>query len=336
MRIGQLFKITKTQYYYCWVRDVPGKKDKQHNLGRDKAVATKKRNELLAEAGVNVHVNGQKKPSVADMLAAYMQWHKRNRAESSHKQRISAFNTLTALFGDVPADEFTPVMLMQWVNAQYGDCGNTRHHDLIGYVQTAFNWVERQHAIPSLIKKVDKPACDQREEWLNPDQWAMLLSHCPPAVHDVVNFMLHTGARPQEVKILRKRHWQKNRFVLKASESKGGKHARTIYVPKELIPRINELLKLDNNFVFVNSRGEQWNKTAFNSASRRLKTKTGLHWFCMTVCRHSFAVERINHGTDINLIATLLGHRSTDMILQKYGHLMQQHDVLAAAVSDGR
>ena len=86
------------------------------------------------------------------------------------------------MFGNEPAEEFTPAKLLRWIDTKYGECGNTRRHDLMAYVQTAFNWIEAHHGVPSLIKRIEKPTCDQKEFWLPADQWSMLLSRCTPHV----------------------------------------------------------------------------------------------------------------------------------------------------------
>ena len=227
--------------------------------------------------------------------------------------------------------------MLRWVEVDYGSTGNTRQHDLIKWVITAFNWIERNHDIPSKVKQTDKPTPDQREFYVPSDQWADLLACCSPHTHDLVSFMLYTGARPQEARILAPRHWIRDRFVLKASEAKGGKHPRTIFVPDNIRDRVKQLVKQNKHHVFTNSRGGGWAKSAMNSAVRRIKVAMNMPEFCMYTCRHSFAVERIvDGGLDLALVSELMGHRSTDMVYKRYGHLSQQVDLLASAVNKGR
>lgn len=331
-RIGKLYRRSQSGTYYCKVDG------KQTRLGPTEAIAKKERDKLVAKHGIVV-VNGSRKPTVEDMVTHYLAWHKANRAASSHSQRVNAFKSLTDMFGDRDAESLSPANVLRWVETSYGKCGNTRQNDLLSWVQTAFNWIERTHGIPSKLKRLDKPTKDQREYWLPVCEWQTVLDACTSNIRDVVEFMLLTGARPQEARILKPHHWVKRRsqFVLKASESKGGKVSRVIYVPQEFAPRIEKLIKAKNTYVFTNHRGQQWSNTAFNSAARRIKKKTGIAEFCMYSCRHGFAVERIvEAGLDLAIVSKLLGHASTEMVYKKYGHLSQQVDLLSNAVNAKR
>lgn len=333
MRIGQLYQRTQTGSWYCKVDG------KQKKMGPTETLAIKARNKLVAQNGPTKPVNGQRKPTVQDMLTHYLAWHKKNRAETSHIQRQGPFETLCKLYGDREAGSLAPADLFRWIELEYPNTGNTRQNDLISYVQTAYNWIERNHGIPSKIRKVDKPTPDQREFYIEFRDWDRLLSCCPPHVHDLVSFLLYTGARPQEARILKPKHWNsaQSQFVLPASQAKGKKKPRVIFVPTSLHARVEELVKIataTRGYVFTNSRGGAWNKTSFNSAARRIKVKMNMPEFCMYVCRHSFAVERIVRGKlDLAIVAKLMGHSSTDMVYQKYGHIGKQNDVLLAAVN---
>lgn len=331
MNIGQLYQRSQTGSWYCKVDG------KQVRLGPCENTAKKERDKLVAKNGTVDHRNGQKKPTVRDMLTVYLAWYEKHRAPTTYGQRVGPFEKLNAMFGDKPAEDFSSANLLRWVETDYGEAGNTRQCDLIKWVITAFNWIERNHGIPSKIRKTDKPTPDQREFYVPREQWADLLACCGPHTRDLVSFMLFTGARPQEATMLTPRHWVRDRFVLKASEAKGGKHPRTIFVPDNIKGRVKQLLKQNKHYVFTNSRGGRWTKSAMNSAARRIKTSMNMPEFCMYVCRHSFAVERIVHGgLDLALVSKLMGHRSTDMVYKRYGHLSQQMDLLSKAANQGR
>ena len=331
MNIGQLYQRSQTGSFYCKVDG------KQVRMGPDEKTARKKRDSLVAKSAKVETRNGQRHTTVRDAMTLYLDYYQKHRAPTTYNQRVVPFKKLCEMFGDKEAHKFTPANLLRWVETDYGTTGNTRQCDLIKWVITAFNWIERNHGIPSLIRKTDKPTPDQREFYVPFEQWDDLLNCCSSHVRNLVSFMLYTGARPQEAVALTPRHWVKDRFVLRASESKGGKYVRTIFVPDNIRKQVVSLVKENKHYVFTNSRGGRWTKSATNSAARRIKIAMNMPEFCMYVCRHSFAVERIvEGGLDLAIVAKLMGHRSTEMVYRRYGHLSKQIDLLSKAVNAGR
>ena len=80
-RIGQLYQRKQTGSWYCKVDG------KQVKLGPTEAIAKSKRDKLVRKNGIKP-VNGSRHPTVNDTLALYLQWHKSNRAPSSHLSLI--------------------------------------------------------------------------------------------------------------------------------------------------------------------------------------------------------------------------------------------------------
>lgn len=320
MSVGKLWLRQSTQTYYAKVDG------KQVRLGPCLKRAEAARNALLVK-------HGTRNPSVSDIVTLYLDWYEANRSERGHAERVKSFASVLEMFGDKDAAALTPADLTRWIQAHFPKTGNTRKSDLLSMVSTAWNWAERNHGIASKIKRLDKPTCDMREFYLPRSRWDELLKHCSPSVRDLVEFMLFTGARPQEARAVERKHWHGNRFIFPPSQAKGKRQGRVIYVPDALHKMIERRIAETEDFVFKSTKGIPWNKTNFNNVSRRLKRKIGEPEFCMYACRHSFAADKISRGVDIAKVAKLLGHTSTDMVYKRYGHLAEQIDVLSDAIN---
>ena len=89
-----------------------------------------------------------------------------------------------------------------------------------------------------------KPTRKVGEFFLKPEQWRELLGAISDRQFaDIVVFMLFTGARPQESRVVEARHYDKahNRLVFSRYESKGEKRQRVIYLndtAQEIVERL--------------------------------------------------------------------------------------------------
>lgn len=149
-----------------------------------------------------------------------------------------------------------------------------------------------------------------------------MLAACPnDSLRSVVEFMLFTGARPQEVVILEPGDWYGTYFMLPIERAKGEKQERYIYVPEFLLATVDRLVAEKRDFVFTNTQGGQWNRYSMGTAFRGLKTAMNDPDLCATSCRHSFATWKLIAGVPIETVAKLMGHTSTRMVYSRYGHV---------------
>ena len=330
MRVGKIWQRKQTGSYYCTVNG------KQTLLGKTFNAAQKAHRQLLKEAGFQPQRLGERHKTLTEVLTAYLVFTEHKNGEATYKNRLSVFNNLMAEYGNTAAKDFTGADLLDFVSETYGDCGNTRKHDVISWTQTALKWVEGTYQIPSGIKNTPKPTPDQREFFLPHDRWDEVLKACNNTqIKAIVKFMLFTGARPQEARHLQLRHWQPqhNRFVLPREEAKGKRHPRYIAIPSTILEAVKTRianLTNQNDHVFTNTKGNAWTKAALNSSARRIKVAIGEKEFCMYVCRHSFATDQLLRcKLSYEEVAKLMGHTSTAMVYQKYGHVLDDPTYLS-------
>ena len=135
--------------------------------------------------------------------------------------------------------------------------------------------------------------------------------------------MLDSGARPQEVCRAEARHFDREncRLVFPASESKGKKRPRVIYLPPVSLEIVNRLAK--DGPIFRTTKGTAWTRNSVNCRFKRLKRKLKMPKLCATVLRHSYAHHRLETGTDSMIVSKLMGHVDGRMLATRYGHIEQ-------------
>jgi integrase len=134
-----------------------------------------------------------------------------------------------------------------------------------------------------------------------------------------------TGCRPQESLNVEARHLDVtgNRWVFPASESKGNKIPRVVYLtPKAL--EISERLaaKHPQGVLFRNKNGRPWTPTATGCRFWRIKAKVGGK-VSLYALRHTWMNRMLIGGVDAFTVATLAGHRDPSMLAKHYAHLSQ-------------
>jgi hypothetical protein len=76
-----------------------------------------------------------------------------------------------------------------------------------------------------------------------------------------------------------------------------------------------------NDFIFLNTADQPWNKDSIGCAVRRLRKKANLPGLVATACRHSYAYAALTQGGEPMAVAKSMGHVDTRMIETRYGHV---------------
>ena len=84
--------------------------------------------------------------------------------------------------------------------------------------------------------------------------------------------------------------------------------------------------------LFRNSRGKPWTRNAIRCRFRNLRAKLPhLKGVVSYTYRHSFVTDALENGVGVAQVAELLGHTSTEMVMQHYQHLREKRDHLKQA-----
>ena len=239
--------------------------------------------------------------------------------------------------GGLAVGEIKPIHVTNWL-AQKTTWGPTTRNRVIGEVKQAFNWGVEQGLIESNpIKTLRKPTAKRRERILSTEERAKIFDSIKDdAFRDFVIALQETGARPGEIRAVTATNvdLQNGVWVLiKHKTSKKTHRPRVIY----LTPAMQELTArrvalFPDGPIFRNTFGQPWSNNAIRIRFRRLREQFPELKDVVAYCyRHTFATDGLVSGVPIATVAELLGHRSTAMIEEHYGHLAKERSYLHQA-----
>ena len=210
-------------------------------------------------------------------------------------------------------------------------------------IQRLYNWgVEMGLLKDNPIRSVKKPELGQRECVLTPKEENKLLNGTDKHFRPFLVALLHTIARPQEVRALQWKHLVLEpvpMFVLtdfKAKQRRKDRKTavRRILLDDTMVKLLEELAARcrprPDDFVFLDRRGKPWTANAVRCRmrpfARKLKLKpdaNGENVVAYTF-RHTAATRACTSGVPDRVLADLMGHTSTDTT-RRYQHPQLDH-----------
>jgi len=304
-----------------WYVQIDGR---QHNLGADQTAAFKAYHGLMqqrAEFSTPVKPPSTAPPIVVIIVDEFLDWCEKHRAADTYrwyKDRLNSFcKTIDAT---MTVDQLKPHHVQKWVDNYGVPLASGSRRNLIASIKRALKWAEEQGYIDrSPLTHMKKPGCGRKEQVVTPAQYQALLDWTTDQkFKDLITVTWETGCRPQESLRVEARHVDLvgGRWVFPASESKGKRTPRVIY----LAPKAIEITKraMDKNpagAIFRNADGRQWTPSATNCRLRRAKKTVG--------------VKVSLYAVDAFTVATLAGHSDPWMLAKHYAHLSQAPGYLA-------
>jgi len=206
--------------------------------------------------------------------------------------------------------------------------------NLIRAVKACFKWAEDQELIPrSPVRKVKVPPGRPRgdEAYLMPEQWVKLVAAVKDGLLlDLLTTMKETGCRPQEVRRVESRHFDRagRCWVFPKDESKNERQARIVHLTDRAYAICERLaMRSPEGPIFRNRKGNPFTTRGLDYRCFRLTRKLGFPVTPYSV-RHTFATDAIIRGVDLQTIATLMGHTDLKMLSQIYQHIRRRSDYL--------
>lgn len=322
MRFPKPFFRQQTQSWYV---EFGGK---QYNLGKDKAAAQEKYHELATKLR-----GGLPDDSIAVLLNRYLAFCENNQAHTSFVKKRLHLRRLGQFLGPkMKVSALKPHHLQTWLDRDYKGKSDTYRNDAATTAKSAFSWAAKQGYIGSSpVAALEKPRPNVREFFVPSEQWPQLVEAAGgEAFKDYIRFALSTGARPQEIRVLEAKHFDRprQRFVLTITESKGRRRQRTIYLDATALEITERLVnEYPEGPIFRDSQGDPWGKDSIRLRFRRLRKKVKMPGLVATTLRHSWAHHKLATGTDSLIVSKLLGHVDGRMLATRYGHV-DQNEVL--------
>ena len=280
----------------CWYVQICGK---QVRLGADRAKAHQRFHTLMA-------ANATPTDSFPGLAKAFLEWTRANRSAGTYSFYADHLKTAVRYIR-VSGDQLRPHHLDKWLTLYAGTSNNYRRN-AIRSVQRVLNWAVQQGYLGS-APKLPKPKQEARTCTITDEQYRQLLGNAHPAARKLIIALREIGARPLSLRQATVDHLQGSRIIIPE-----GKGARPEII--HLTPRCE--LNTEG-YLFTNSRGKPWTKSALTTLALRLSKKCDFH-FTFYSLRHTFATAAIQGGMDSLIVARLMNHTDTKMLNTIYFH----------------
>ncbi len=298
----------------------------QFNLGKDKAEALDKCEKLFAE---NEDINPAM--PVALLLAKYLQWVKKRRAENTYDWYQMHLQSFAKYIGKrLKIANLKPSHITARIDKAHADSSDSTRHGAIRAVQRAFNWAIREgHLQKKPTLNAEKPTPTKRESVISEEQFEQMMAKATDqAEKDLLITLWDTGCQPQEIRVVEARHFEEEneRWVFQTVNSKGRKVQRVVYLSDRALEISKRLAKqYPEGPMFRNRKREPWNKNAIRCRFRKFKN-LGIEGLCATAIRYSFTTHALARGVDPVTLSVLLGHSDVTTLSRHYAHLTKQPD----------
>ena len=283
----------------------------------DEAKAKLKPTLVVADGGKAVHIK--------ELAVSHLQWVKENRAEETflHRQRFIC-NFLTYI-GDKKVSEITFNDLdayYTYVRKHHGRGANGGNHAL-REIKTMFHWGEEFGVFYCPMKKFpkvsQKPPTTKK---FTKEEIAKLLEVVKPDFANLIRFAILTGLRPYEIRTLKKTDIEFSDSVAsvriehhKTEATSNVSLPRSVPLTKEALEIVQRQMarRKKSDLMFLNADG-----TPYTRSSLRIRLARGCRRAKITVrppyaWRHFFGTMQGANGTNLAVIAQLMGHSTIQM-----------------------
>jgi len=302
--------------------------NRQIKLAADRDEAFARYHELMTKPALPVVTQAEAQRLVVVIVDEFLEWCEKHRAPDTYrwyKDRLESF--CKTIEPTLTADQLKPHHVQKWVDNYPVALKSGSRRNLIASIKRAMKWAEEQGYIErSSLTHMKKPGCGRKELVVTPEQYQALLDRTKDQqFKDLLTVTWETGCRPQESLRVEARHVDiaGNRWVFPASESKGKKIPRVVYLtPKALEITTRLMGEHPTGALFRNRDGLAWTPYATNCRFRRAKKKVGVK-VSLYAIRHSFATHALMNGVDCIAVSTLMGHSDPSTLAKTYQHISQ-------------
>jgi integrase len=303
----------------------------RHNLGPDRKDALQLFHQLMTQP-VRPAVPGE---TVTALIDAFLEWTHKHRAQRTYEWYLQRCQWFIESIPSLTVAQLKPFHVQQWLDAHPSWSDGHRRGCIIS-VQRAFRWALKMGYIDTNpVAYIEKPQGGRRDRVISPTEYDSILSLIRDnRFRDLVTTAWETGARPQELRRVERRHvdLRHSRWVFPQEEAKGKQRVRIVYL-SDIALSITQRLMLQHGEgpLFRNTAGRPWTVFAVNCRFERIKKHTEVK-YCLYNFRHSFATRMLEHGLDALTVSVLLGHSDTSMLGRVYQHLSHNPEHLVEQI----
>ena len=304
---------------------------RQIKLGADKDKAFREYHRLMAtpEEVPVVRAPSKLVVIIVDAFLDYVEKHLAPDTLRWYKDRLNLFcNFIPAT---LTVAELRPFHLQKWIDS-YDNLSSGSKRNMCRAIQRALTWAEEQGYVErSPLAHFKKPRAGKKEQIVSPAEFeALLVNTRDEQFKDLLIATWETGCRPQESLRVEARHVdvQGSRWIFPASEAKGGRLPRVVYLTPQALQITLKLMEQHKDGpLFRNKDGAPWTPDATNCRFQTLKKKLKKK-FSLYALRHTWMNRLLTKGVEAFTVATLAGHAE----LPGYfiGHVMFCHPRILA------
>ena len=208
-------------------------------------------------------------------------------------------------------------------------------HNIIRAIKAPFLWAHSEEYIERLpLRKLKPGKATARDIDITPDQWEKIIAKTrDPEFLDILWTLRLTGCRPQELRLVEKRHFdpKQNAWVFPVDESKCGNvtsQRRVVLLEGDALRITQErCLRYPEGPLFRNEDGNPWKRRPLAARFTRLAARVTFPVTAYAL-RHAFATDKIIEGVDLVTIAALMGHRDLKMLQKHYQNVKNRPEHL--------
>jgi len=223
----------------------------------------------------------------------------------------------------VPVKELTKDYIVGYVMKHWANRSPTTRNRYLSYLKVMFNWgIENEHIKVNPLAKWKKLKERPRQSILTRDDLVKIRAQADPHIKFAIDLAYNLGVRTgkSELLALQWKHvdWENGRILVFATKTNKW---RSIPIGSEFQEQLRAARKNAETDFLVEYKGRPIKsfKKGFKSACERAGIEKGVHSYDI---RHLFCSTLLHKVGDPVTVANMMGHSSTKMTLDQYGHVL--------------
>lgn len=345
----------------AWYAKIEGKKVRLAEPDDSEATAEKAlRRLLVASEAVGDVSTG---PTVAELVTAFLVdlaglVARREKSPETARSYANNLRHVPETLGAVLARDLRPHHVKAFLD-DWPSWNSTTRSNVVTAVKRVFRWAKADGRIEvNPIADLTRPSPRRREAIPTTEQAALAIEACVSPEFALFLQVLHeTGCRPAEARTVEAGDldFQRGLWHRKGKTTHATGKERVVFLTAELVEVLQALsVRFPTGPLLRNTEGNPWKPNAINCQMRRLRDRINRREAETAAregreprkvagkelvpygLRHRFITDGVLAGVDLTTLVNLAGHTGPKMIVERYAHLLQEHEHMRGALAKVR
>lgn len=315
-------------YYHAgkkrWLATIDGRKV---TLGKTRKEANEKFHSLMSgTTSVASEIT-----TIYALSQEYLKWVEANREESTFQKKLRSLKSFVGHAGKrLKISNLKGHHLTQWILANPDWKSTTTQNLNVRSVIEMLNWATCEGYIQhSPLNGYKKPPENSRDIYYTDEQRREILAAASPdSFRLFLEFLMETGCRPGEARVLRVRHLVDGVLAI-PKEDHIKRQDRVIYPSDRALEILNGLKegKGPDDYLFLSRLGCPNTKDTIRCGMDRIQDKIGWRPVAYGL-RHTWCTNALMDGLDAVTVVTLMGHKDEKMVMRIYNKLTKNPEFM--------